>query len=267
MKLFKSKKKTPLSTKFLIIANIVAFIAVIVVNYLATSLPIWGLSTGQLSDLYPNLFTPTWLTFSIWGVIYLALLGFVIWQAIGFFKNKGSKITKKIWIWFLLSCLTNIGRIFAWHNQKLLLSVIIMILFLIILIVINNKIEIWKKIWNVWDKYLVQVPFSLYLGWISVATIANISAWLVNIWWSGFWVSPVSWTIIVILVAMILSLLALYKNKNIVFALVVIWAFLWIILKRLWAEIIYTQIIWVLWIAITIISAGIWYKFEDWKKN
>jgi len=269
MKLLKSikSKECIFGLKFLVIANIVAFIAVIVINYLATSLPIWGLSTGQLSDLYPNLFVPAWLTFSIWWLIYLALLWFVIWQAIDFFKKKSLWITKKLWRLFILSCMANIWRIFAWHNQKILLSVIIMIVFLLILILIAKKIQIWKKIWNVWDKYLIQVPFSLYLGWISVATIANISTYLVNIWWSGRWISPVYWTIIVIVVAMLLALLALYKNKNIVFALVIIWAFLWIILKRLWAETVYSEIIWILWIAIMIISAGVWYRFEEWKKN
>ena len=267
MKLFNFRKQKPLSTKILVIANIIAFIAMIVINYLATSLPIWGLTTGQLSDLYPNLFTPAGITFSIWGLIYLSLLGFIIWQAIDFFKNKGNEITKKLWIWFIMSCITNIWRIFAWHNQKVFLSVLIMLLFLIILTIISKKINIWKKTWSIWNKYLVETPFSLYLGWISVATIANISTLLVNIWWGWRWISPITWTIISIIVATILALLALYKNKNVVFALVIIWAFLWIILKTLWAEIIYTQIVWTLWIAIMIISTGIWYKFKDWKNN
>lgn len=266
LKLIKSKGCL-FGTKFLVIANIVAFVAVIIINYLATNLPIGWLTTWELSDLYPNLFVPAGLTFSIWWLIYLSLLWFVIWQAVDFFRKKSLWITKKILRLFILSCMANIGWIFARHYQKVLLSVIIMILFLIILIVLNNRVQIWKKIWSFKDKLFLQVPFSLYLGWISVATIANISTYLVNIWWSGRWISPVSWTIIVIIVAMILALLALYRKKDIVFSLVIIWAFLWIILKRLWAEVVYTEIIWVTWIAIMIISTGVWYRFEDWKKS
>ncbi|HRX63991.1 MAG TPA: hypothetical protein P5060_02705 [Candidatus Absconditabacterales bacterium] len=266
LKLMRSKKCL-FGTKFLLIANIVAFVAVMVINYLATNLPIGGLTTGELSDLYPNLFVPAGLTFSIWGLIYLALLGFVVWQAIDFFKKKSLGITKNIGRLFILSCMANIGWIFARHYQKLFLSVIIMILFLIILIVLNNRVQIGKKIGSFKDKLFLQVPFSLYLGWISVATIANISTYLVNIGRSGRGISPVSWTIVVIIVAMILALLALYRKRDIVFALVVIRAFLGIILKRLGAETVYSEIVWTAGIAIVIISAGIGYSFENWKKN
>jgi len=264
---FKRRKKPLFTTKILAISNIVAFVAVIIVNYLATSLPIGWMTTWALSDLYPNLFVPAWITFSIWGLIYLWLLWFVVWQIVDLFKKKSARITKKIWIWFLLSCVANISWIFARHYRLVGLSVLIMLIFLAILIIISKKVEIWKKLWNLWDKYFVQVPFSLYLWWISVATIANISTYLVNIWRSGRWISPVSWTIIVIIVAMILALLALYRKRDIVFALVVIRAFLWIILKRLWAEIVYTEIIWITWVAIMIISTYIWYSLEYWKKN
>ncbi|HKL44574.1 MAG TPA: tryptophan-rich sensory protein [Candidatus Absconditabacterales bacterium] len=264
---FKRRKKPLFTTKILAISNIVAFVAVIIVNYLATSLPIGGMTTGALSDLYPNLFVPAGITFSIWGLIYLGLLGFVVWQIVDLFKKKSARITKKIGIWFLLSCVANISWIFARHYRLVGLSVLIMLIFLAILIIISKKVEIGKKLGNLGDKYFVQVPFSLYLGWISVATIANISTYLVNIGRSGRGISPVSWTIIVIIVAMILALLALYRKRDIVFALVVIRAFLGIILKRLGAEIVYTEIIWITGVAIMIISTYIGYSLEYWKKN
>ena len=253
---------------FLAIANILWFIAVLIVNYLATSLPIGWMTTGELSDLYPNLFTPAGLTFSIWGLIYFALTGFVIWQILDLYKKKSMEITKKIWIWFLLSCLANIWWIFAWQYKLVALSVVIMLLFLIILIVISNKIWIWKKLWTLLDKLFIQIPFSLYLWWLSVATIANISAWLVNIWWSNFGMSDVFWTIIVIIVATLLALISLYKKYNIVFALVVVRAFIGIIIKRVSVDPIYAQsIIWVLWICIAVISLSIWLVFDKWRKN
>ncbi len=262
----KPKKKSRL--EFLAIANVLAFIAVIVVNYLATSLPIWGLTTGQLSDLYPNLFTPAGLTFSIWGLIYLAVLGFVVRQIVDLYKKKSVLITQKIWIWFLLSCLTNIWWIFAWHYRLVRLSVLIMLAFLIILIVISNKVQMWKKLWTWLDKLLVQIPFSLYLGWISVATIANISTYLINIWWNMRWMSDVFWTLVVIVVAALLALMALRKKNNIIFALVVVRAFIGIIIKRVDVDPVYaSSIIWTLGVCIAIIFAGIWLKFEQRNKN
>jgi len=251
------KPKENVRMHVLAIGNVLAFIAVLVVNYLAVNLPIGGMTTWALSDLYPNLFTPAGLTFSIWGLIYLAVFGFVIWQVVDFYKRKSKEITVKIWIWFLLSCVANIGRIFAWHYTQLFLSVLIMIFFLAVLIVIANKVQLGKKLWKRTDKLLVQVPFSLYLWWICVATIANISTWLVHIQWAMRGMTPIFWTILVIIVATLLALLALYKKYNIIFALVVIRAFIGIIIKTLWAEVVYTQIIRTLGTCIAIITAGI----------
>ena len=104
------------------------------------------MTTGALSDLYPSLFTPAGFTFSIRGLIYLSLLGFVVRQLIDLFKKKSLGITKKVGIRFLLSCAANIGWIFARHYQQVLLSVIIMLVFLVILMVIVNKVQIGKKL-------------------------------------------------------------------------------------------------------------------------
>ncbi|MCF7835078.1 tryptophan-rich sensory protein [Candidatus Gracilibacteria bacterium] len=253
---------------FLAIANIVGFIAVLVINYLATSLPIGGMTTGELSDLYPNLFTPAGITFSIWGLIYLALTGFVVWQIVDLYKKKSLGITKKIGIWFLFSCVINIGWIFAWHYKLVWLSVIIMILFLIVLIVIANKVLIGKKLGNRGDKLLVQIPFSLYLGWISVATIANISTWLVNTGWNMRGMTDIFWTIVVIIVAALLALISLYKKYNIIFALVVIWAFIGIIIKRIGVDPVYaSSIIWTTGVCIAVIFGMIGWRLEKWIKN
>jgi hypothetical protein len=164
---------------YLAIANVLFFVAVIIVNYLATSLPINGLSTGELSDFYPNLFTPAGFTFSIRGIIYLFLFAFVVRQLIDLRSKNSKEITKKIGIWFILSCIANIAWIYARHYQQVLLSVIIMIIYLLILIKITNNIHIGKKLGSRKDKIFAQVPFSILLGWISVATIANVAALLV----------------------------------------------------------------------------------------
>lgn len=254
--------------KFLAIFNIFAFLAVLVVNYLANALPIGGMNTWALSDLYPNLFVPAGLTFSIWGLIYLMLGVFVIYQIVDVYKKQSKNITQKIGIWFLLSCLTNIAWIFAWQYQQVLLSVVIIILFLIVLIILSYKVSIGHKLGKRWEKICVQIPFSLYLGRLSVATIANITTLLVHTWWWMRWMTDIFWTIVVIVVAALLALTALYKNADIIYASVVIWAFLWIILKRIAVDPIYaTSIIWVLGICISVISFWIGLRFEKRKKN
>jgi multisubunit Na+/H+ antiporter MnhG subunit len=128
------------------ILNVVGFIAVLIINYLANALPIGGLSTGALSDLYPNLFVLAGLIFAIWGLIYLMLGAFVVWQLVDVYKKQSKGIVQKIGIWFLLSCLVNIAWIFAWQYQQVALSVGIIILFLAVLIVISYKVNIGKKL-------------------------------------------------------------------------------------------------------------------------
>ncbi len=248
--------------------NVVGFIAVLIVNYLANALPIGGMDTWALSDLYPNLFVPAGLTFSIWGLIYLMLGVFVVYQIVDVYKKQSKGIVQKIGIWFLLSCLANISWIFAWQYQQVALSLGIMLLFLVVLIVLSYKVSIGHKLGKRWEKICVQVPFSLYLGWLSVATIANVTTLLVHIGWGMRGVSDVIWTTVVIVVAALLALMALYKNADIIYSLVVIWAFLWIIIKRLAVDPVYaSSIIWVLGICIAVISLWIGLRFEKWRKN
>ncbi|MCX6825571.1 MAG: hypothetical protein NTY80_05150 [candidate division SR1 bacterium] len=250
------------------VGNVLGLIAVLVVNYLAVSIPIGGISTGALSDLYPNLFVPAALTFSIWGLIYLLLIAFVIRQLVDFYKRKSTGITKKIGIWFLLSCAANVGRMFAWQYQQLVLSLLVIVFFLITLIVIAKRIEIGKKIGSLGDKYLVQVPFSIYLGRLCVATIANATALLVHFGWGMWGMSDIFWTNLMIVIAAVLALLSIKKTYNIMFALVVVWAFIGIIIKRVAVDPVYAHsIIWTLGSCITIIAYSIGANFEQRKKN
>lgn len=258
-------------TKTLAIANIIGFISTLVVNYLANSLPIWGINTGQLSDLYPNLFTPAAITFSIRGVIYLGLLGFIIRQAMDAFKKRSTWITEHIGIRFLLSCAANIGRIFARHHQQVLLSVIIIIAFLITVIMLVRRAKVGQRIGTVRDKRLVQVPFSIYLGRLLVAVIANITAWMVNM---GVpqdlrWISGQGWTMIKIIIASFLAVFILFKRNNVPLGLVVIRALIGIIIKRSWVTEfpIYPSIIWTAWLCIMAIAAVIGWRWEKRLKN
>ena len=201
--------------------NISLFIAMIVMNYLANALPLNNHTTGQLSDSYPNLFVPAGITFSIWGVIYLLLAGFCIIQ----FSDTSKTAAMDIGWLFVISCVLNAMWIVCWHYEKLSLSLIVMIGLLITLIYINILIREMPM-------GIIKAAFGVYLGWICIATIANVTALLVHFGWKGFGISEEHWTIIMISAGALIAALALYRFNNPFIGLSVIWAFTGIILKR-----------------------------------
>lgn len=224
-----------MNKKLLAVLNVVFFIATVAVNALANILPINGVNTGELSDFYPNLFVPAGITFSIWGLIYTLLLIFSIYGLVVVFKKgaKDSIFVEKIGYLFIASSIFNIGWILAWHYKLTSLSLVIMLLILISLSLIYIKLGIGtEKVENP-EKYVVHVPFSVYLGWISIATIANATAVLVNLKWNGFSISQVFWTILMIVIGTGLTLIMLGRKNDIYFSLVVLWAFAGIIIKRM----------------------------------
>jgi hypothetical protein len=222
----------------LVILNLLGFVGTIVVNTLANALPINNKNTGELSDAHPNLFVPAGITFSIWGIIYLLLTIFVIYQIVYAIKNKTEENTfiDKIGMLFFISSLANISWIFSWHYQLLPLSLVIMVVLLISLINIYLQLNIGKQNLIRKENKLVHITFSVYLGWISIATIANITAYLVNMGWNRFGLSEEFWTVIVLIVGIALSLIMLFKRRDIYYCLVVLWAFTGILIKRTTAD-------------------------------
>ncbi len=214
----------------------ITYIAMVVVNFLANSLPINNRSTGAISDAYPNLFAPAGITFSIWGLIYLLLGMYIIYQFINLKKEKKKKedLLKKINILFIITSIANILWIFAWHYDFIGISIIIMAALLISLIKIANILRI-KEMTRL-EKIFIHTPFSIYFGWITIATIANITVFLVSINWNGFGVSDLIWTNIVLIIGLIIGTLRLHKDKSIAYGLVLIWAYLGILFKHLSPE-------------------------------
>ena len=224
--------------RFLCILNFIGFLGTVVVNALANILPINGKTTGALSDQYPNLFVPSGFTFSIWGLIY-ALLGiFVIYHLILALKKDTPKSStvEIIGILFFVSCLANIGWIFAWHYEILPLSLGLILLILGCLIAIYLRLNIGKSDAKKTEKYVGHVPFSVYLGWITIATIANFTALLVDINWGTFGLGEQFWAVAVIIVALVITLVVLFLRRDIFYGLVVDWALFGILMKRLAVE-------------------------------
>jgi hypothetical protein len=218
----------------LALVNLVAFVSVIVVNALSTTIPLGGMSPGQLSDLYPNLFVPAGLTFSIWGVIYILLAIYVVYSLIFSVRKADLDRTfmEKSAALFLITCLANIGWIFSWQYRVLLLSLVCMVVLLLMLIAAYVRLGVGNSKARAVEKYMVHLPFSVYFGWISIATIANGTALLVNYKWQRFGLSESFWAILMIAIGVVLGLVFLLSRKDIFYTLVIDWAVLGILLKR-----------------------------------
>jgi hypothetical protein len=254
--------------KFLQISNIIALIITLIINGLSGIGIFNGKTVGEISDAYPNLFTPAGLTFSIWSVIYAFLIIFVFYQARDVFKIQKENIPyiEQISIYFILSCVFNSAWIIVWLYGFISLSLVIMLLLLLVLIILYLRLDIARADISKKDKIIVWTPFSLYLGWISIATIANTTVFLVSINWDGFGISPLVWTYIILIVAMILTLTVVYTRKDLIYPLVTIWASIGIIIRRYdtYPELVILALIIILIISINLIYLS-WKIFK--KKN
>jgi benzodiazapine receptor len=204
-------------------ANILLFILTVIVNSIAGSTTlIGGIDTATVSNNNPTLITPAGYVFSIWGVIYILLGVFVVYQALP--RERSSDYQGKIGWLFVLSSLINIAWIFVWQFESLILSVVLIFALLLTLIAIYLRLDIGRSKVKTSERLTVHLPFSVYLGWITIASIANVAVTLTAYNWDGFGVSPEIWAIIVVAVALVITMLMLGIRKDIAYALVVIWA-------------------------------------------
>lgn len=209
--------------------NVFALGSVVTVNALANILPINGVTTGELSDGFASLFTPAGYVFSIWGLIYLLLIVFAVYQALDAQKNNAR--LESLGYAFIISCVFNIGWIFAWHYQQILLSSLFMFGILAALIVCYERLNIGRGDVPLGERLSVNLPFSIYLGWITVATVANVTVQLLEWEIDGGTAAPL-WTIIAIVAALAIGLLVLLRRGDVPYTLVLVWAFAGIAVKQ-----------------------------------
>lgn len=210
-----------------------AFLVMVVVNALANILPINGIGTGEVSDSYPNLFAPAGLTFAIWGVIYLLLLGYVLYE-LGAFRSEREQLPSgtltRTALLFAFSSFANAAWIFSWHYRQIGLSLVLMLTILVALILIN--VDLARHRTSKREKLFVRLPFSVYFGWISVATIANVTTLLVDLDWNGFGIAPSIWTVIVLAVGTVIGIATLRRHRDVAYGLVFLWAYFGIWFKH-----------------------------------
>jgi translocator protein len=196
--------------------NITVFILVLAVNILSVTLPLNGQTTGEISNRIDVFFTPAGYVFSIWSLIYFLLGIWIIRQMPK--NNRNSEYYQQISPYFIITCLLNSAWIFVWHYNFFLLSVIVMLCLLVTLIITYRKVKALKS--NFFDV----LPFSVYLGWISVATIANISYYLTYIEWNGFGLGETFWSILLLAASVGLAVFFRFKQRDWIYPLVFVWA-------------------------------------------
>lgn len=202
--------------------NLAAFALVVILNVLSNALPINNQTMPEISARYPSLFTPAGFTFSIWGVIYLALLGFVVYQALP--SQRNNQVIAGFSRWFQMNCVANAAWIVVWHYDLLALSLLLMFVILVTLVLIYRSLAAVIETATFAQHLVLYLPFSLYTGWITVATIANISVLQIAYGWEAVGLSAVSWTLLKLAAAGAIGATVVLRLRDPVFVLVIAWA-------------------------------------------
>jgi benzodiazapine receptor len=199
-------------------------------NILAITLPLNNRTTQAISDTYPILFTPANYVFSIWGIIYIGLIAFSLFQL--FAKSHHGEVGNRVRVAFILSNLANGLWIVWWHYDQLILSAVTMLVLLGSLIYLYSQLPAWKTKQHPLYRLCITLPISIYLGWISVATIANISVLLYALGWDGLRISGDYWAGFLCLIAADLAVNFLWVRRDYPFAAVIVWALIGILVKQ-----------------------------------
>jgi benzodiazapine receptor len=209
---------------------IIAAFATIIFNIAANALPLNGLNTGELSDRFNIFFVPAGYVFSIWGLIYLGLIAYAIYQVLP--GQRENPRLRSIGYLFILSCLANIAWLFLWHYEVFEFTLIAMGVLLLSLIAIYLRLDIGRGEVSNAEKWAVHVPFSIYLGWITVATIANTTQLLYYLGWNGWGISAEIWAVIMLAAGVIISAIMSLTRADIAYSLVLVWAYIGIAIQH-----------------------------------
>jgi len=204
-----------------------SYVLMIGMNALANIIPINGITTGAVSDSYFNLFAPAGITFSIWGIIYLLLAGVVViqFEVLPPTKEKFDFESFRPIAWlFGISSLVNAVWILAWHYDRIGWSLVLMLIILGCLIRIDR---LGKN-----QPSLIKIAFGVYFGWIVIATIANVTTFLVSIGWNEWGIADSVWMIIILLIGLVISSVTFWKNRCIAFGAVIVWAYFGVFTKH-----------------------------------
>jgi hypothetical protein len=212
------------------ISVVLTILATLVVNALANILPINGQNTGAISDRFHVYFVPAGYVFSIWGIIYIGLVVFAIYQALPA-QRENPRLRSTGW-WVSLGGLANIAWIFLWHYEHFVLTLVAMLALLGTLIMTYLQLGTGRSMVPGRETWMARVPFSIYLGWITVATVANITEVLDFVKWDGFGIAPEIWMGVVLAAVLVIAALMSFTRRDIAYGLVILWALAGITVKQ-----------------------------------
>ncbi|MGA2503749.1 MAG: tryptophan-rich sensory protein [Anaerolineales bacterium] len=204
------------------IAVVIIVLVTLVINILADALPINGLNTGKISDSFHVFFVPAGYVFAIWGLIYIGMLTYAVYQALPAQKNN-PRMQATGW-WVILGGMANSMWIFLWHYERFVGTLAAMLVLLASLLATYLRLGIGKTKVSAAENWLVRVPFSIYLGWITVATIANVTDVLSFIKWNQFGYSDGTWMIVILFAVVVIAGLLSFTRRDIAYAAVILWA-------------------------------------------
>jgi hypothetical protein len=205
------------------LANALSVALAFTINTLAATLPLNGQNTGEISDRFEVFFVPAGYVFSIWFLIYVGWIAFAVYQFLP--AQRDNPRLQRLGYWFALSGVLNAAWLFCWHYNLFGLSVLVMLALLATLIVSYLKLDVGRAQVSTAERWSVDIPISVYLGWISVATIANITDYLYFIDWDGFGIAPQAWAAIMLVIASLLGLLMALTRRDAGYLFVFVWAF------------------------------------------
>lgn len=209
---------------------VLAVFATIVVNILANALPLNGLNTGEISDRFQVYFVPAGYVFSIWGLIYLGLIAYAVYQALP--SQRQNPRLRQTGYLVAASGLANITWLFLWHYEQFPLTLVPMLFLLGLLIVIYLRLGLAQMPVATLEVWTVRVPFSIYLGWITVATVANVTAVLDFLNWDGFGLAPEVWMLVMLVAVLVIAALVSLARRDVSYNLVILWALVGIAIKH-----------------------------------
>jgi benzodiazapine receptor len=209
---------------------VLSILATLVVNLLANALPFNGLSTAEISDRFHVYFVPAGYVFSIWGIIYIGLIAYAIFQALP--SQRENPRLRQIGYPAIVAGLANCIWLFLWHYEQFPLTLVAMLGLLAILILVYMNLGIGQTQISTAETWTVRIPFSVYLGWITVATIANITDVLYFLQWDGFGIGARDWTLILFAAVILIAGLMSLTRRDIAYNLVIVWALIGIAVKQ-----------------------------------
>jgi hypothetical protein len=176
-------------------------------------------------------FVPAGYVFAIWGLIYLALIAYSIYQALPS-QRDNPRQRGTGWL-YVLSCVANTAWLFLWHYEYFAWTIVAMVVLLLLLIAIYLRLGTGRTGVSVAETWLVRVPFSIYLGWITVATIANATSLLDYLNWDGWGLADIWWAVIMLVAAALITAVVGLTRGDLAYVLVIVWALIGIAVKHL----------------------------------